>query len=206
MQNEEPARHVSLPSLIAWLGLCLLSAAWVRSGVEPWQGLWLQSGAFGIVAAVGLGNQEKTRRAYDQTIQEQSLQLRIESRMAQWKEWDTVIGSIKVAIDEIRGCAASQDRSLDGYPLKIVLVTESDSCGPTSVRAFAGVLRNFSASFVNFEHQEVIAEGAVILIFTLSSDRELCLVVSLTETQTTVKGFFSCGTVIAAGVSNFDHS
>ena len=60
----------SMPSLIAWLSVCLLAAAWGHTLDQHWQAVWRQTGAFGLAAAVGLGALERMRGARSRSEQQ----------------------------------------------------------------------------------------------------------------------------------------
>jgi hypothetical protein len=200
MQTEERRREVSLPSLIAWLSLCLLSAAWGRSISGPCQNLWMQGGTFGIVAAVGLGSLEKARKVCKASVRDQLLQSRVENRLVEWGERSTALESIKQALDEITKTAATHGAPLEGFPLEIVMVKGNESFDCTSAESLPGRLKSFAASVVNFEHQDFVTEPVVVLVFDLAVNRQMCLVVNMTGTQANEAGFSSCGTALAAGV------
>ncbi len=79
---DEQPKPSSLPNLIAWLGLCLLSASLGRLMPATLQKVWCYAGLFGLAAGVGLGVLEQSRRARQereqrtarQRYQEQQLQ------------------------------------------------------------------------------------------------------------------------------------
>src|SRR5437868_3836908 len=98
---DHPPRQVSVPSLIAWLSVCLLAASWGRTIDEQWQRYWTIAGTFGLVAAVGLGSVEKVRRFRNEWIREQAARTLVDGRLAQLNEHNAAHETIKIAIREL---------------------------------------------------------------------------------------------------------
>jgi hypothetical protein len=73
-ENKEHAGYRSLSNLIAWLGLCLLSAGLGASMPCTLRSTWLYLGSSGLAAAVGLSSIEKLRRSNESHRDEPALQ------------------------------------------------------------------------------------------------------------------------------------
>ena len=75
--HDEPGTS-SLPKLIAWLSLCLLSAAWGHALAPDLRTVWAEIGLFGLSASVGLGILEKSRLLLKERQERAAYQLRAE--------------------------------------------------------------------------------------------------------------------------------
>jgi hypothetical protein len=189
-----------VPTLIGWLSLCLLSAACGRTVDERWHKLWMQAGAIGLVAAVGLGSLERAQLVRKRWVRDQALRLRFEGRLAELNERNAALELINDGISQVHRYAISQRRILRGYPLKVVPVEKgSDTFDLASAHSIPGSLINLSSSIASFEHGEAFTGHVVLLTFNLEQQR-LCFVVDITGTQTIVDGFVSSGTLMAVGV------
>lgn len=213
--KEKP--KTSLPSLIAWLSLCLLAAAWGHTLDEQWQVVWAEIGAFGLVSAVGLGALEKARQARIARVYNRVMQARVECGLARLNEHSAAVDSINTAVRRLaehaarrrsakiafasRGKRRWQSDLLGDYPLEIVPVEDNDEpFDSKSVPPIAGCLRQISSQGVSFEHDESFTAKIVLLTFQLSDTQRLSFVVDVMWSQKTVDGFMSGGTVLAVGV------
>ncbi len=100
-KHEKSPRKISMPGLIAWLSVCLLTAAMGRSLDEQWQIIWAEMGAFGLAAAVGLGSLERVRQTRLQRSRDQALQARFERGLARLKQHSATIDSINSAVRKL---------------------------------------------------------------------------------------------------------
>jgi len=211
---QGPSRLVSVPSLIAWLSLCMLAAAWGRTLDVRWQEFWAQVGAFGLAAAVGLGGLEQARLFRAHWVSEQSVRLRFAGRLALMSEQSDVLESIHEAIRRLARHAESerQERvlrppgaddslALSKYPLDIIPVDEHGvGFEIRSPHSIPGRLRKISSSAVSFEHDRAFSERVVVLAFKLGEREPLCFVVDVKWTQRSGDHFASSGAVMAVGV------
>jgi hypothetical protein len=211
---EKPRRLVSIPSLIGWLSVCLLAAAMGRSLDEHWQVVWAEMGAFGLVAAVGLGSIERIRRARQERFRERAMQARFECGLARLNQHSATIDSINAAVRQLAQQAAIDMRGKLGkaqrnrrrdqmelvadYPLQIVPVDEHAG-GDVELAPIRGVLQQISSRVVSFDHSEVIPTRTVLLTFR-TGERPLSFVVDVTWTQKIDGAYSSGGTVLAVGV------
>ena len=106
MENG-PMRTTSIPSLIAWLSLCLLAAAFGHALDTQWQIIWAEIGAFGLAAAVGLGSLEKTRAAATERVYNRVMQTRVECGLARLNEHSAAVDSINTACADWRSTPPS---------------------------------------------------------------------------------------------------
>jgi hypothetical protein len=209
-------RHPSLTSLIAWLSVCLLAAAWVHTLDERSQALWRQAGAFGLAAAVGLGALEKVRLASDRRVRLRATRIRVESGLNRLNEHSATLDSINAAIRRLTEYAVQQrqgptatpgrskrfqDLLLKDYPLEVVPIEEAGfKIRCERAQPISGTLRQISSNNVSFEHIEPFTPRVVLLNFSLSGQAQLSFVVDVIWTQKSREGFASGGTLIAVGV------
>ncbi len=134
----------SMPALIAWFSICLLAAATGRLLDDRWQIIWAELGAFGLVAAVGLGSLEKVRAARDLRARDRNLQTRLESGLDRLNDHSATLDSINVAVRRLTEHVAKRRRArtstvthaaerswetelLAYYPVEILPLEEEDS-------------------------------------------------------------------------------
>jgi hypothetical protein len=211
------ATSTSVPTLIAWLSVCLLAAAFGHTLDDNWQLIWAEMGAFGLVAAVGLGALEKVRNARMERLYNRVMQTRVECGLARLNEHSAAVDSINTAVRRLaehaarrrssevgsppRGKRRWQSQLLSDYPLEIVPVEDHEEpFDSRSVAPITGRLRQISSQGVTFEHDESFAARIVLLTFKLADEQRLSFVVDVMWTQKTVDGFTSGGTVLAVGV------
>jgi len=217
MDETKEKRTTSLPSLIAWLSLCLLAAAWGHTLDDRWQVVWSEIGAFGLVSAVGLGALEKARHARIERVCNRMMQAHLECGLARLHEHSAAVDSINTAVRRLadhavkrrstkiasssRGKRRWQSDLLGDYPLEIVPVEDNDEpFDSKSVKPIAGCLRQISSQGVAFEHDEPFVAKIVLMTFQLGDAQRLSFVVDVMWSQKTVAGFTSGGTVLAVGV------
>lgn len=214
-------RHISFPSLIAWLSVCLLAAAWGHTLDERSQELWRQAGAFGLAAAVGLGTLEKARVVSDRRGRLRATRIRVESGLNRLNEHSATLDSINAAVRRLtehavqqrQGPSATpghskrfQDLLLKDYPLEVVPIEAAGfklQC--ERAQPISGTLRQISSNNVSFEHTEPFTPRVVLLNFKLSEEAQLSFVVDVIWTQKSAEGFSSGGTLIAVGVPTRDN-
>ena len=206
----------SIPTLIAWLSLCLLAAAFGHALDSQWQIIWAEAGAFGLASAVGLGALEKTRAARAERVYNRVMQMRVECGLARLNEHSAAVDSINTAVRRLVEHASMrrstdvasaprvkrrwQTQLLSDTPLEIVPVEDQDEpFDSKSVTPITGALRQISSQGVTFEHEEAFAARIVLLTFKLT-DEQISFVVDVMWSQKTVDGYTSGGTVLAVGV------
>lgn len=208
------ARTTSMPSLIAWLSLCLLAASFGRSLDARWQVLWAEMGAFGLAAAVGLGSLERARHARQQRAREQAMQARFECGLTRLNQHSATIDAINAAVRTLvrqatidkcgRFGGAHHNRRRDqlkmlaNYALQIVPVDEQAEID-AKLPPIDGVLQQISSRVVSFKHTESIPTRTVLLTFQIG-ESQLSFVVDVTWTQKIDDAYSSGGTVVAVGV------
>lgn len=214
--EKGPMFTTSIPTLIAWLSLCLLAAAFGHALDAQWQIIWAEIGAFGLTAAVGLGALEKTRAARAERVHNRVMQTRVECGLARLNEHSAAVDSINTAVRRLAEHAAKrrsseiasvprfkrrwQTQLLSDTPLEILPVEDQDEpFDSKSVAPITGALRQISSQGVTFEHEEAFAARIVLLTFKLA-DEQLSFVVDVMWSQNTVDGYTSGGTVLAVGV------
>jgi hypothetical protein len=216
--GKRPPRVVSVPGLIGWLSLCLLTAAWGRTLDDRWQPIWAQFGVFGLVAAFGLGRVEAVRTARNRWKHFRTLQSRLEQRAAKFNEQSAMIETINAGVGKLRKHVheahkrstmsvreprCSQAAMLAHFPLQVIPVQENGAeLDRNSAGAIHGSLRHISAQAVAFDHVEPFATQLVLLDFLLGPGERLSFVVDVIWSQHNKNGgsFTSGGTVLAVGV------
>lgn len=214
--KDGPMFTTSVPTLIAWLSVCLLAAAFGHALDTQWQVIWAEIGAFGLAAAVGLGALEKTRAARAERVYNRVMQTRVECGLARLNEHSAAVDSINTAVRRLAEHAAKrrsteiasvprvkrrwQTQLLSDTPLEIVPVEDQDEpFDSKSVAPITGALRQISSQGVTFEHEEGFAARIVLLTFKLT-DEHISFVVDVMWSQKTVDGYTSGGTVLAVGI------
>jgi hypothetical protein len=210
-------KTTSIPTLIAWLSVCLLAASWGHTLDDQWQTIWAEIGAFGLTSAVGLGAIEKVRLAQADRVHNRELQARVESGLARLNEHSAAVDSINAAVRRLTEHAVKsrraevsatprskrrvQNQLLGDYPLEVTPV--EDQQGPFDshqAASISGLLRQISSQGVTFEHDAKFDTRIVLLTFKLSDEQRLTFVVDVMWTQPTPAGFTSGGAVLAVGV------
>jgi hypothetical protein len=219
--DREQARVMpSIPSLIAWLSVCMLAAAVGHTLDEHWQPVWARMGTFGLVAAVGLGSLEKTREVREKSSYDRHMQARVECGLERFNQHSAAVDSINEALNRLAKHAARERRGtagksafaarpqgmqlLESYPLEIMPVEDQ---GPKldfgSAGAIAGSVRQISSRVVSFDHCVSFGTRMALLTFQLCGRDQLSFVVDIMWTEKADGGFVSGGTLLAVGVPEF---
>lgn len=213
LEAKTVQRRASMPSLIGWLSLCLLAAAWGHSLDEQWRTIWAEMGAFGLVAAVGLGTLDTVRTAYEKRYQDRLLQMRLEGGLARLNEHSATVDAINAAIRKLtqhveglhrqrgRIPSHSQAKVVAWHPLEVMPIEERGaSLDAKWADPIRGFIRQISSRAVCFEHAEPFGTHLVLLTFTLSHGQQLSFVVDVMWTEKSGTAHVSGGTVLAVGV------
>ena len=89
MKDEPPSQKRavrSVSSLIAWLSVCMLAAAWGAMLGPGWTTSWKLWGAFGLAAAVGLNVADRLHQANRRRREEDAAMQRLERRLSTVRE------------------------------------------------------------------------------------------------------------------------
>jgi hypothetical protein len=214
---DEPGqrRVVSIPSLTAWLSLCILAAAWGRSLDEHWQGIWASLGAYGLAASVGLGILEKARLTHQKKLRDSALKSRVECGLERLNEQGATLDSINAAIRRLRAHATRQARGpstagrarpgersspLGRLPMVIAPVVDHDESSCELADSIPGCLREISLHGVSFCHAKPFVARVAVLTFDLDERQRLSFVVDVLWTEASAECFVTGGTVLAVGV------
>ncbi|MBI3836479.1 MAG: hypothetical protein HY288_00920 [Planctomycetia bacterium] len=216
-------RVISIPSLIGWLSVCLLAAAWGRTLDDHWQPIWAKLGAFGLVAAVGLGRLETVRAATNRWNQCRTLQAQLDRRVAKFNEASAAIETISAGVRKLGKYAAevhkrpkasgrmprcSQAALLARLPLQVTPIEKHRlELDPNFIEKIDGSLCQISTHTVAFNHAEPFATDLVLLDFQFGPGERLSFVVDVIWSQHNKdgRGFMSSGTLLAVGVPD-DHA
>lgn len=210
-------KTTSIPTLIAWLSVCLLAASWGHTLDDQWQTIWAELGAFGLTSAVGLGAIEKVRLAQADRVHNRELQARVECGLARLNEHSAAVDSINAAVRRLTEHAVKsrraevgnaprskrrvQNQLLGDYPLEVTPVEDPEGAFDSNTAlSITGLLRQISSQGVTFEHDAAFTTRIVLLTFKLSAEQRLTFVVDVMWSQQTPAGFTSGGAVLAVGV------
>lgn len=210
-------KTTSIPTLIAWLSVCLLAASWGHTLDDQWQAIWAEIGAFGLTSAVGLGAIEKVRLAQADRVHNRVLQARVECGLARLNEHSAAVDSINAAVRRLTEHAVKcrraevstvprskrrvQNQLLGDFPLEVTPVEDQEGeFASNSAVTITGFLRQISSQGVTFEHDSAFNTRIVLLTFKLTDEQRLTFVVDVLWTQPTPAGFTSGGAVLAVGV------
>ncbi len=219
---EEPGkrRSVSVPTLLAWLSVCLLAAAWGRSLDAQLQAQWSTLGLYGLVASVGLGMLEKARKARLKTSRQRALQARTDFGFARISEQGAAHDAIRSAVRRVTtstGCELdevtipkpprkderrSQQRSerLRQLPMEVTTIIDHDDLSCDLSEPQSCTLRDISSRGISFQHQAPIEGRIVVLTVRLPEARHLSFVAEALWTEATDEGFVTGGTILDVGI------
>jgi hypothetical protein len=201
MNSRDSSQGTSLPSLIAWLSVCLISAAWSNLIDLQWQRLWMEWGSFGSVAAVGL---DKRRKAEIQPLaneSEQTTAARVEDRLSVIDEQRHIINATNRAFKQIETFARSQQQPVEGLPLAVIpLAYDAEVLDLNSLPFIDGSLRRISTGIVDFDCARALEARIAVLRFNLGESKQLCFVIEDIVRHKNDEGFSASGTVVAVGV------
>ena len=219
--EENSGRLVKVPSLIAWISLCLLAAAWGHSLDLRLQVLWAQLGAFGLAAALGLECIQRMRKSRAHSIRNRAVRARMESGLSRMGEESATLDSINAAVRRLTDHVVSQRRLassntslpkrhreaqlLGEYPLELTPVGNvNEDSSLEAAPTVPGRTRQISSTAISFEHVEPLNAQIVLATFNLKKGERLSFVVDVIWTEKTAGGLVSGGTLLAAGVPRQD--
>jgi hypothetical protein len=217
---EEPGqrRIVSIPSLTAWLSLCILAAAWGRSLDERWQPIWADIGAYGLAASVGLSFLERARLAHHKWSQVRAIRARTECGLARLNEHGAVLDSINTAIRRLQNCASRNSSALPATPtswrvrasvrsrwlaslaMNVTPIVEQGDEQFERALGVRGTLRQISARGLSFCHTQAFPGRIAVLTFELDDGPPLSFVVEVQRTEVSPEGFLTHGAILEVGV------
>jgi hypothetical protein len=218
METVDPpkvtSRLVSVSSLIGWLSLCLLAAAWGRTLDEHWQHIWAYAGVFGLAAAVGLGGVEKAQLVREKYVRDLASRMTCDGRLARLNRQSAALEMIDEAIRLlINHVAAERQRlaynpargtnplPLSHFPLEVIPIKDDGKAFDIDLApSIAGSLHAISSRVVSFEHDEAFTEPVVLLTFKLGKCKQLCFVVNVLWTRNVNGKLGSSGAVVVVGV------
>ena len=219
MEEHDPAapkRSTSFPSMIAWLSVCLLAAAWGHTLDDRWQSIWLVMGSFGLAAAVGLGAVEKARSARQARVRNCATRARLECGLARLNEHGATLESINAAVIRVSEFALRtthgeslnaprvkrrwQSQLLKHFPIEITPVEDRGDTDCELIEPIPGTMLEVSSRSVSFDHTEPFGTHLVLLTFKLGTTQQLSFVVDVLWTERLGFAYTSGGTVLAVGV------
>jgi hypothetical protein len=195
--SEQVPRHVSVPSLIGWLSLCMLAAGWGRTIDANRQGLWIKAGAAGLIAAVVLERAERVRLSRRARKRSEAARMVSENRLAALHEYHLTRSSVA---DAVRQLTLYAGNDVHQFPLKILAICHDAPFDIDSAPSIEGTLVAISANRVSFAHQQPVEDPVVLLKFKPHKRKTLCFVTEIIGTKPASDGFTSSGALLAAGV------
>ena len=210
------SRSHSGPSLIAWLSLCLLAAAWGRTLDANLQRVWAEVGAFGLATAVGLEAVHRACMARERQVRERFVRRRVEHGLSRLIEQSATLDAMSLAVRRLiedvtrrkgpQPCSSGWTKRhceaeiLLRYPIEITSVDDSSTTVEAgSYEPTRGSIRQMSATSISFDHAEPLPTRVAIATFRLSRGEKFSVVVDLIWTEKDGDGYVSGGTVLAAG-------
>jgi len=216
IESEESRPATSMPRLIGWFSACFLAAAMGNALDDFWRPVWIQLGAFGLVAAVGLSAVERGRVARAKNVREAKAEARAQCGLARLNQHSATVESINEAMCRLADYAARNAEAkavfpahahrtgrrqlLSGYPLEITPLEDEGTPGDLQLRrSITGSLREISSRAVSFEYLEAFDAPVVLLTCSLGAS-QISFGVDVLWTKRGDAGFASGGTVFVVGV------
>jgi hypothetical protein len=216
IESGESRPASSMPRLIGWFSACLLAAAMGNALDDFWRPVWIEMGAFGLVAAVGLRAVERSRAAHARNVREARAEARAQCGLARLNQHSATVESINEAVCRLADYAARNPETgtvfpahanrngrrqlLNGYPLEITPLEDKTTPGNLRLRrTITGSLRQISSRAVSFEYLEAFDATVVLLTCSLGAS-QLSFGVDVLWTKKVDAGFASGGTVFVVGV------
>ncbi|MGE0534803.1 MAG: PilZ domain-containing protein [Pirellulales bacterium] len=200
MKPEVPGK--SLANLIAWLSVCVLSAAWGAGMDASWQNCWKQLGAFGLASAVGLNAAARVRATYKRRAHQIAVASHLEERLTNFADEPELDPQLRSAVarllDEVEAdsTTANDDRTRfpvsSGWP---VLATPLTQTGGPSRRATTtrAVLRNVSRTGIGLLHSIPLPIGTMRLTYRLNDGHIVSLIIEIRWCERQSDGRFASG-------------
>lgn len=201
VNKEIPGK--SLANLIAWLSVCVLSAAWGAGMDADWQACWKQLGAFGLASAVGLNAASRVRATYKRRAEQVALASHLEERLsifADEPELDpqlrSIVGRLLEDVEADNGDNDNDNRTgfpvASGWPVLVTPLTgnRGPSRRATTTRA---MLRNVSRTGVGLLHSLALAVGPARLTCRLRDGQVVSLVIEIRWCERQSDGRFASG-------------
>ena len=172
--DDDAAKSVSLPQLIAYLSLCMLAAAFGAMVGPTWCRWWAIFGTFGLVSAVGLDvlNRSRARRA-DHRRRKQ-LTLKAERMLDEMMGDMESSGAIHAALREFQpgatdptpqgtNCQAEPRLPLNKPATITPLLRSSGDVGSRRGEPLAVRVQNISGYGFGLAHDQRLERGFVLL-------------------------------------------
>ena len=200
INKEIPGK--SLANLIAWLSVCVLSAAWGAGMDADWQAYWKQLGAFGLASAVGLNAASRMRATYKRRAEQIALSSHLEERLSNFAdepELDLQLRSIVGRLlEDVEVCSDSDNDDRTRFPIASgwpVLVTPLATKGVPSRRATTtrAMLCNVSRTGVGLLHSLALAVGPARLTCRLRDGQIVSLIIEIRWCERQSDGRFASG-------------
>ena len=178
----------SWPSLVAWLSLCILAAAWGRLLPPMARFAFLNMGSFGIVAAVGLELAARSRVNRCQALQESFAQERVKRELKELTRRKVTIEDWRTAFRRVADDVHERDKKQLGRrgesrlafqcPARVAPLEESDAWQKDEADVFTAYVRDVSGDGVGLVHNRPVDDRDVMLTFSLASGESVSLAAS----------------------------
>jgi hypothetical protein len=213
--DGDAPKSAPLPRLIAYLSLCMLSAAFGAMVNPGWCQWWAIFGAFGLVSAVGLDilNRSRARRA-DHTHREQ-LALKAKRRLDEMMGDMESSRAIDAALRQFQpgatdptpqgtNCQAEPRLPLKKPATITCLLRYSSGAVERRGKPLVGRVRNISRDGFDLSHDQRLGRGLVLLEFELENGEPLQLIADVFWCELQASGCYFSGGKILEVVSPSD--
>ena len=200
VQQEVPGK--SLANLIAWLSVCVLSAAWGAGMDASWQSYWKLLGAFGLASAVGLNAAARVRATYKRRAQIIALSNHLEERLTSFADEPELDPQLRSAVarllDEVEADANDPGDDRTRFPVPsgwpVLLTPLSRTPGPTRrATTIRAILRNVSRTGAGMLHAIELPLGPARLTYRLRDGHIVSLLVEIRWCERQADGHFYSG-------------
>ena len=197
-EPRQQSRALSLPSMIGWLSLCMLVAAWCPAFDVRWQDVWEKAGGVGLVAAFIFDRTAHVRADRRMRGRSEAARLVTEHRLGDLIEHQSSISSITAAV---RTVTESLGPKLVQYPLKLFPVgNDNGQFDINSDSFFTGDLLAISSFAIKFKHSELPNSQNVLVVIEPPNREPMCFVVDFICAEPSTDGVISSGIILTAGV------
>ena len=198
------AERRSLPALIGWLSLCMLSAGYGPQLPTYIRQTWIVMGLFGLAAAMGLNVAARARHIYRKRLHRKTTERRVDFNLTRLVKQHATFQQIREALSRIAedygttGGAGADQRAARRMPFsRPVRVEPIDSFGHSSTDRLSNVIRAFvrdlSANGVGLIHNRPIDARQVVLTFDLLAGETISFIVDLNWSSLQADGKYLSG-------------
>lgn len=169
-----PSGRGSLPSLTAWLSVCLLAAVWGPE-LSPWlRQVWSAIGSFGLVAAFALQVVEHKRTGLSKLSRQQAAERRMERNFSDVVAVQDVKSLLCEALRQMLskssttastpGDAVDNEGGINRLPITVTALADNDSDSEhADILTIDAMISDISKNVVDLIHSSPIASQRIVL-------------------------------------------